>query len=502
MYHIVLNSDENYIKYSAVLILSIIKNTNKSFINNKEIFNHQEEYYHFHILSADISTKSELKLGNLEKEINKEYPCKITIYKLDDSIFKEDNLCKLNGNYNTYFRLLIPSILPNDIKLCLYLDVDLLCVGDIRELYSLDIKDVPIAAFAYNKQYPPLEPIYTQDKQFHFLPFRFNSGVMLINLELYRKLNIEKKCFDMMKKYIIPRAPDELILNAVIGNNFKLLSAKWNATLLYLITDKLGQKISFNDYQEKHSFCSLNFSKKDFEADIQDVKIIHFTGWGKQTVKPWQSYYTAINFEFKPVHYLWWDKWWDMALKTPFFSDELKKIYSNLKNNELKHYSEAISYKIKNLEKLILENSKKLSDQNTKITNLENSKKLSDQNTKITNINTSFKTAKARVKNHLSYKLGQAMIINSKSILGYIRMPFVLSYIKDKHKQEQKIYQEKIKKDPSLKLPPLESYPGYKEALKEKECFTYKLGEALIRANNNWYGGGISNCGLRLGESN
>ncbi|EAH5058536.1 hypothetical protein D7O94_09200, partial [Campylobacter coli] len=85
---------------------------------------------------------------------------------------------------------------------------------------------------------------------------------------------------------------------------------------------------------------------------------------------------------------------------------------------------------------------------------------------------------------------GQAMIINSKSILGYIRMPFVLSYIKDKHKQEQKIYQEKIKKDPSLKLPPLESYPGYKEALKEKECFTYKLGEALIRANNNWYGGG------------
>ncbi|EDO7798042.1 galactosyltransferase [Campylobacter coli] len=99
-------------------------------------------------------------------------------------------------------------------------------------------------------------------------------------------------------------------------------------------------------------------------------------------------------------------------------------------------------------------------------------------------------TAKSRIQNHLSYKLGQAMIANSKSILGYIRMPFVLSYIKDKHKQEQKIYQEKIKKDPSLKLPPLESYSDYKEALKEKECLTYKLGEALIKANNNWYGGG------------
>ncbi|WP_235690285.1 hypothetical protein [Campylobacter coli] len=112
------------------------------------------------------------------------------------------------------------------------------------------------------------------------------------------------------------------------------------------------------------------------------------------------------------------------------------------------------------------------------------------------NINQAFsyipkeQSAKQRVHDHLSYKLGQAMIVNSKSLLGYIRMPFVLSYIKDKHKQEQKIYQEKIKKDPSLKLPPLESYPDYKEALKEKECLTYKLGEALIRANNNWYGGG------------
>ncbi|EPT1967438.1 hypothetical protein ACVPEW_000725 [Campylobacter coli] len=112
------------------------------------------------------------------------------------------------------------------------------------------------------------------------------------------------------------------------------------------------------------------------------------------------------------------------------------------------------------------------------------------------NINQAFsyipkeQSAKQRIQNQLSYKLGQAMIINSKSILGYIRMPFVLSYTKDKHKQEQKIYQEKIKKDPSLKLPPLESYPDYKEALKEKECLTYKLGEALIRANNNWYGGG------------
>ncbi len=118
---------------------------------------------------------------------------------------------------------------------------------------------------------------------------------------------------------------------------------------------------------------------------------------------------------------------------------------------------------------------------------------LQEKNNKVVFENTisDSELAKFRIQNQLSYKLGQAMIVNSKSFLGYIRMPFVLSYIKDKHKREQKIYQEKIKKDPSLKLPLLESYPDYKEALKEKECLTYKLGEALIKASNNWYGGGV-----------
>jgi len=77
------------------------------------------------------------------------------------------------------------------------------------------------------------------------------------------------------------------------------------------------------------------------------------------------------------------------------------------------------------------------------------------------------------------------MIENSKSIWGYIRMPYVLSYIQDMHKKEQIAYNEKIKANPSLKLPPLESYPDYKEALKEKECLTYKLGEAMIEADKS-----------------
>ncbi|TWO29331.1 alpha-2,3-sialyltransferase [Campylobacter lanienae] len=120
-----------------------------------------------------------------------------------------------------------------------------------------------------------------------------------------------------------------------------------------------------------------------------------------------------------------------------------------------------------------------------------NNPKSKSENQKLQKINAdlyftlTYGTAKSRIKNQLSYKLGEAMIENSKSIWGYIRMPYVLSYIKDMHKKEQIAYNEKIKANPSLKLPPLESYPDYNEAIKIKEHLSYKLGEALINADKS-----------------
>lgn len=172
---------------------------------------------------------------------------------------------------------------------------------------------------------------------------------------------------------------------------------------------------------------------------------------------------------------------------------QIKSLQVNIKDSEVKLVQ--IQTSNNTLSNIIKEKDNIINSNINQINQLQNN--IQEKSTQLNQIQsklsfqTKYGTAKTRIQNQLSYKLGQAMIVNSKSFLGYIRMPFALSYIKDKHKQEQKNYQEKIKKDPSLKLPPLESYPDYKEALKEKECFTYKLGEALIRANNNWYGGGV-----------
>ncbi|EOI1897878.1 hypothetical protein ACMGZE_001256 [Campylobacter coli] len=171
---------------------------------------------------------------------------------------------------------------------------------------------------------------------------------------------------------------------------------------------------------------------------------------------------------------------------------QIKSLQVNIKDSEVKLVQ--IQTSNNTLSNIIKEKDNIINSNINQINQLQNN--IQEKSTQLNQIQsklsfqTKYGTAKTRIQNQLSYKLGQAMIVNSKSFLGYIRMPFVLSYIYDKHKQEQKIYQEKIKKDPSLKLPLLESYPDYKEALKEKECLTYKLGEALIKASNNWYGGG------------
>ena len=175
---------------------------------------------------------------------------------------------------------------------------------------------------------------------------------------------------------------------------------------------------------------------------------------------------------------------------------EIKNLESDLKIKELKakQIEKGLGYSYNVLEELDLKKQelikvKQQLDSTKKQLESKNTGLKSNLNYPIFKGNLSYlntmTSAKDRIHNHLSYKLGKAMIENSKSILGYIRMPYVLSYIK-----EQKQYQEQIKKNPNLKLPKLESYKDYKEALKEKECFTYKLGEALMKADKTWYKGG------------
>ncbi|MGH2267801.1 hypothetical protein [Campylobacter taeniopygiae] len=78
-------------------------------------------------------------------------------------------------------------------------------------------------------------------------------------------------------------------------------------------------------------------------------------------------------------------------------------------------------------------------------------------------------------KNHLSYKLGQAMV-NCKG-LGYLMLIFKLIKIGILH--------NRLTKNQELVM-----YCDYHESQKIKKYFSYRLGKILINAHKNWYKGG------------
>ena len=87
-----------------------------------------------------------------------------------------------------------------------------------------------------------------------------------------------------------------------------------------------------------------------------------------------------------------------------------------------------------------------------------------------------------KVKEHLAYKLGEALMINYRSFFGLIFLPFIFYGIYKRH-----IFL-KSKKLLFLKLDEGEEY--YEEALKLQNGLYYKIGLEIIKAHKNKWGGG------------
>ncbi|MBZ7941354.1 sugar transferase, partial [Campylobacter sp. W0047] len=111
-------------------------------------------------------------------------------------------------------------------------------------------------------------------------------------------------------------------------------------------------------------------------------------------------------------------------------------------------------------------------------------------------------SAVERIKNHLAYKLGQAMIEYNKNGGGYLSLFKKLYNIKKQHKKEKQIYQETIKVFPTLKYPELKQCPDYNEALKCYFHLSYMLGEVLNKTFKTWYKGSIFTLAKNIKKAN
>jgi lipopolysaccharide biosynthesis glycosyltransferase len=165
----------------------------------------------------------------------------------------------------SYYRLAIPKLAPTDAKRVIYLDADLIVLGDLRELAATDLGDTMIGAV-----FDPAIDAEAYARRRNLAPRRlgyFNSGVLLIDVEKARQTGAFDAAVDVIKhRFDELEWGDQCALNIVLWNRWTLLDAVWNVQRRMLVDE--GRP--------------LFAAPADLPADRRP-KIIHFT----EEVKPW-----------------------------------------------------------------------------------------------------------------------------------------------------------------------------------------------------------------------
>ncbi|MDP8329117.1 hypothetical protein RAO59_02555 [Campylobacter jejuni] len=341
-------------------------------------------------------------------------------------------------------------------------------------------------------------------KKFLSLPSKNNKFKILCHHEqtlknwanIFKKENLIIKLFSKNEFYQGDLLKDFIKTIGLEWDNNFIIPDKQNETL-----DLLGMEIlnHFNNYSipiltNRYVDFILNFFDKYFTSKNPELKFQP----PKEIYQSYIDYFEESNEwvrkEFFPYKERLFPKKDMSTYKENYELREMKPEYWDKIAEFIADIIKTKNENILSLNQNLKIRSQELDNQSNQIynlnTTLENKNQLLIAKQNLLKFQNNYGKTKTRIQNQLSYKLGQALILNSKSVLGYLSLPFIILSIVISHKQEQKTYKFKIKKNPNLALPPLETYPDYNEALKEKECFTYKLVEEFIKASKNWHKGG------------
>lgn len=168
----------------------------------------------------------------------------------------------------TYYRLFVEMVLPKTEDRVLYLDCDIAVTGDLTPFYETDLSNHALAVVYQNNEwsytYGSFKRLNIPEEEGYF-----NAGVLLINLDYWRKNNVTDRLFDFIKNnYSAISSHDQDVLNAVLYNEVLPVNYKWNFTPLFY--NREGLKFP---------------NKVDYTKDEKAV-VIHFVS----VPKPWECY--------------------------------------------------------------------------------------------------------------------------------------------------------------------------------------------------------------------
>ncbi len=208
------STDDNYIPYLDVAIASLIENASRSY------------QYRIIVLHTGLE-------GEHVSMVKRNECAGFCIDFIDISKDVERIKARLKNVYHfsvvTYYRLFIASLFPQYDKV-LYLDCDLVVLGDVSELYRVELGDNILGAapeeFVQNtKEFRE----YAQSALGVDPDGYVNAGVLLMNLAKFRENEIEERFIKLITEHDFDLLdPDQAYLNYLCQGLIHVLPNGWN----------------------------------------------------------------------------------------------------------------------------------------------------------------------------------------------------------------------------------------------------------------------------------
>lgn len=205
--------DDNFVKYTIVSLHSLMENAKA------------DAAYRIHVLHTDISEDMQKKM--LAMATDKFHIQFDSVTEYLDSISER---LPVRDYYSktTYYRLFIAEMFPEYDK-AVYIDSDTVVLGDMSELFSIDIGEY--YAGACNEQVMIQEDVYgtyvesvlgINRHQF------FNAGMLVINCRQFRKNHVLEQFTSLLHMYNFVVTQDEDYLNLICKDKVFWFPQKWN----------------------------------------------------------------------------------------------------------------------------------------------------------------------------------------------------------------------------------------------------------------------------------
>ncbi len=272
--------DHRYIPFLGVAIHSLKKNLSEN------------SHCTIHVLYTNIPEELKKRITDLSDE-----RAEVSFTNVEKEVALMAGELNLRDYYtiSIYYRLFIASLFPQYHK-AIYLDADVVLNRDIAAFYEIPLGENLVGAIS-DAIVNGHEDFIRYSEGSLGIPAKeyFNSGVLLMNLDAFRKERIQERFVELLNKYHFDTiCPDQDYLNHLCRGRVQFVDKGWNKMSLDENYDGVPGLIHYNMFY-----------------------------------KPWQ--YDNICYE---------SYFWNYAKETPFY-DEILAIKAAFGEQERREHEEA-----------------------------------------------------------------------------------------------------------------------------------------------------------------